>query len=325
MVQSSNDSCVYINTNEPKLIVAIWVDDGIACSSSSNRIESFLGSIEGAFQITRESAEVYVGLHITRDRKRRFIHLDQQRYIDRIIRRYGHASCNPVVVPADPYSASQLILMLDDAEKSISYPYRSIVGSLQFAALGTRQDISYAVSNCARFNNKPRQVHVNVVNRILKYLKGTKGLHLTYGYSSNPNLLTAYCDADFAANLDDRKSRSGFVLMLNGGAIAWGSRKQSYTASSTTESEYVATHLASGKAYWLRRLLADLGYVQTQPTPLFCDNQSAIRLVHNPIFHKYTKHISIKYHIIREREQSGEIVVQYINTNDQHSNEASPS
>jgi hypothetical protein len=105
--------------------------------------------------------------------------------------------------------------------------------------------------------------------------------------------------------------------MLNGGAIAWGSRKQSCTASCTTESEYIAAHLASGEAYWLRGLLANLGYVQTQPTPLFCNNQSAIRLVHNPVFHKYTKHISITYYIIREHEQSGEIVVQYINTNDQ--------
>ena len=105
--------------------------------------------------------------------------------------------------------------------------------------------------------------------------------------------------------------------MLNGGGVAWGSRKQKCTSGSTTESEYVAAHLASNEIVWLRGLLNDLGYPQRSPTALYCDNQSAIRLVRNPVFHKQSKHIDLKYHIIRAQQAEGHIKITYICTNDQ--------
>lgn len=155
------------------------------------------------------------------------------------------------------------------------------------------------------------------MKRIFKYLKGSLTIRLTYGATSSPHVLTAYSDADFAADLDDRKSRSRFVLMLNGAAIAWGSRKQQCTASTTTESEYVAAHLAANEISWMRGLLRDLGYEQSLPTPLYCDNQAAIRLVMNPVLHKQTKHINVKFHILREYQANGEIAITCIPSADQ--------
>ena len=128
------------------------------------------------------------------------------------------------------------------------------------------------------------------------------------------HVLLAYTDADYAGDLNDRKSRSGSVLLLNSGPVLWISRKQPCTATSTTESEYVAASLTSKEVVWARRLLLDLGFSQATPTPLLSDNQSAIRLVQNPEFHKRTKHIDVVYHLIREIQARGEITISYVPT-----------
>jgi len=227
---------------------------------------------------------------------------------------------NPVAVPADPNSATELVMCNDNSiEPPVTFPYRECVGCLQFAALGTRFDISYAVSNAAKFSNRPTAAHVSAVKRILKYIRGTVGHRITYGEGQphNINHLTAYCDADYAADIDDRKSRSGFLLMLNGGPVAWGSRKQMCTANSTTESEYVVAALATQEVIWMRRLLLSIRSPQLLPTPLFSDNQSAIRLVQNPVFHQKTKHIAIKYHKIRDAQRDREVLLTYVSTVDQ--------
>ena len=104
--------------------------------------------------------------------------------------------------------------------------------------------------------------------------------------------------------------------MLNGGPVAWGSRKQGSTAASTTEAEYIAAHLASEEIVWMRQLMADLGYPQSAPTLLKSDNQAAIRLVRNPEFHKRTKHVDIKYHVIRDHFTHQRLQVAYVPTAD---------
>lgn len=311
------DCCVYVSHSDPKLILAIWVDDGIACSprSEAAKIEHILNFMHGAFKITKGLAEMYVGLHITRDRSKRILTVDQSIYIERVLKRFAHESCHAVAVPADPSSAADLSIQMGSS--TTPFPYKEGVGCLQWAALGTRPDISYAVSNVARFSNNPGQPHIQALKRILKYLRGTVNLCITYGGQHIDNRLTAYCDADYAGDVDDRKSRSGFILLLNGGPVSWGSRKQTCTACSTTESEYIAGHLASQETTWMRTLLADLGARQNIPTTLHSDNQSAIKLVKNPVYHKRTKHIDLKYHVIRECDQKGIISITYVCTADQ--------
>jgi hypothetical protein len=163
-------------------------------------------------------------------------------------------------------------------------------------------DITYSVSHSAKFCETPKAPHVAVVKCIMKYLKGSSGLCITYHAQPSNNQLTAYCDADYVVGMDDRKSRSGYVLVLDGGPIAWGSRKQTCTTTSTMEVEYIVAHLASQKIIWMRHLLHDLKYAQIGPTVLCSDNQAAIRLVRNPDFHRSTKHVDIKYRKIREAE-----------------------
>lgn len=197
------------------------------------------------------------------------------------------------------------------------FPYAEIVGSLHFASQGSRIDITYATGHASKFTHDPKLSHVSRVKRILKYLHGAPDLRITYSASCQSNVLHAYCDVDYVGDLDDRKSRSWFVITLNGGPIAWRSRKQGCTAASTTEAEYVAAHLASQEIVWMRQLLFDLGYLQVAPTFLRSDNQAAIRLMRNPEFHKRTKHIDVKYYVIRDHFQQPErITIAYVPTAD---------
>lgn len=315
LTPSHADPCVYINLSGPTLILALFVDDGIIACSDQHRIDTVIESMRGIFKITTGNPEVYVGLHITRNRAERTLQLDQSRYIHRKLHQYGFVDCAPLSVPADPHAPLDLASSIDEGTDP-TFPYSEIIGSLHFASQGSRIDITYATSHLSKFSRNPRHSHISGVKRVLKYLRGAPDLRITYAASSHQNEMQAFCDADYAGDVDDRRSRSGFVIILNGGPVAWGSRKQGCTAASTTEAEYIAAHLASQEILWMRQLLNDLGYPQVPPTTLRSDNQAAIRLVRNPEFHRRTKHVDIKYHIIRDHFQQGHLALAYVSTVD---------
>lgn len=185
---SRADCCVYVSHSSPKLIIAIWVDDGIVCSTHSNAIESILGFMDGAFRITKGLAELYVGLHIMRDRHRRVLTLDLSKYVERVLKRFQHDQCNTVTVPADPNSAADLNTNMDN---EVAYPFKECVGCLKWIALGTRPDTSYSVCNVSKFSNAPAKPHVNALKRIMQYLKGTINMRITYGDATTDNRLVA--------------------------------------------------------------------------------------------------------------------------------------
>ena len=241
--------------------------------------------------------------------------VDQQRFTETLLVKYGFQNVNTVSTPSDPHV--HLISPLpDDCDSSIlNFPYQEIVGSLLYLATHSRPDIAQAVYVVAQYATNFREIHCTAVKRILKYLQGTTDFALCYSFVSTGNqVLLAYTDADYAGDLNDCKSHSGSILFLNNGPVLWISRKQPCTATSTTEFEYVAASLASKEVVWARRLLSDLGFAQTKPTPLFSDNQSDIRLVQNPEFHKRTKHIDDVFHLIREIQARGEITLFYVPT-----------
>ena len=173
------------------------------------------------------------------------------------------------------------------------------------------------MSTAAKYCSNPSPAHCNALRRILKYLAGTLHLGISFSGTHQPVSLTAYCDADYAMDLDDRKSRSGFVLFLNHGPDLWASRKQACCASSTTEAEYLAASATTKEIIWHRRLLCSLGKTPTSPTPLFTDNQSALRLIKNPEFHRRTKHIDVQYHVIREAFLADIILPSFVSSHDQ--------
>lgn len=178
--------------------------------------------------------------------------------------------------------------------------------------MATRPDIAFAVNQCAKYSQKPTTAHLTAIMKILRYLKGS----MDYGLHYESNLereIYGFSDADFAGDLDDRKSTSGWVFMISGGAVSWISKKQPVVALSTTEAEYIALTSAAQEAIWMKEFHKDLG-VEQKTITIYEDNKSTISLSENPVQHQRTKHIDIKFHFIREAIKNQDVNVQYCQT-----------
>jgi hypothetical protein len=187
--------------------------------------------------------------------------------------------------------------------------------------LGTRPDLAYAVGVLGQHAATPGEEHQRALDRVFWYLQATKDWHLVFQQGTPEGLsLTGFMDADWANELSDRSSTSGYTYKLAGGAISWSSKKQSSIALSSTEAEYIAGAHAAKEAIWLRRLLSKLGLPDHDPTTLRMDNQSAIAIAKNPQFHDRTKHIEVRYHFLRHKIEEEEIELDYVPTNEQVAN-----
>jgi len=176
-------------------------------------------------------------------------------------------------------------------------------------------DITFAVSNVACFCSRPTAEHWTAVKRIFRYLKGTSQFNLLYVKGKN-EILSAYSDTDWAGDVNDRKSTSGYIFVLSGGAVSWKSRKQTCVALSTAESEYVALANTRQEVIWMRQLMEDLQSQQNDPTIVFENNQAAICIAQNPQHHAKTKHIDIKYHFVWKKVLDHTIQLKYCPTNE---------
>lgn len=184
-----------------------------------------------------------------------------------------------------------------DVAKIINVPYQKAVGALLYFSTTTRPGIAYAVSKVKQFSQNPGIQHWTAVKRIIRYLVGTRNYGIVFSPKKEGGV-TGFTDADLIGDLDDRKSTSGCVFLCNGGATSWFSCKQECTSISTTEAEFVAGSESARETTWIIALLKEIGQRGSEPIPLFCDNQGAIRVANNPDFYKKMKHIDIRYHYI---------------------------
>ena len=164
--------------------------------------------------------------------------------------------------------------------------------------------------------NQRREVisHWFAAKRILRYLKGTTELGIHYKKRENTNVV-AYTDCDFAGDIDDRKSTSGFVFLLGSRAISWSSKKQPVVSLSTTEVEYIVVASCACQCIWIQRVLEKL--LKSRRTHRFCDNNSTIQLSKNPVFHGWSKHIDIKFHFLRDLVKDGVVKLSYRSSQNQ--------
>ena len=188
-------------------------------------------------------------------------------------------------------------------------PYTSVVGRLMYSMMCTRPDICYAIGIVNRYQSNPGLAHWIAVKHILQYLRRTRNYMLIYSDTDlNP---IGYTDSDFMYEKDSRKSTSGSVFTLGGGAVVWRSVKQSSIADSTMEVEYIAACEAAKEAVWLKKLFTDLEVVPNMDKPivLYCDNSGAVANSKEPRSHKRGKHIERKYHLIREIVHQSDMAV----------------
>lgn len=186
-------------------------------------------------------------------------------------------------------------------------PYSSVVGSIIYAMVRSRPDLAYGIGIVSRFMSNPCHVHWEAVKWLLRYIKGSTDLKLMFTRSNNMKV-QGYCDSDFAADLDRRRSISGYVFTIGGNVVSWKSSLQQVVALSTTEAEYIALTEAVKEAIWLRGLLKDFGFKQ-EAASVWCDSQSALCLAKKSVFHERTKHVAVKYNFIRNIIAAKEVEV----------------
>ncbi|GJV75125.1 putative retrotransposon protein [Tanacetum coccineum] len=188
----------------------------------------------------------------------------------------------------------------------------------------TRPGVALTQNLCSLFQKNLGDIHWTVVKAILKYLRNTKDMVLVYVAKPKSKLkVTCYADDGFQSDKDDIKSHSGYVFVLNGGAVDSKSAKQSSTAMSSTEAEYIATSEASIEAVWMRKFIDGLGDVMPsnkRPMEMLCDNAPAIAIANDLEFIRGAKHYQSKYHYVREVIQAGETVLKKVHTDDNLAN-----
>lgn len=320
-IQCNSDQCIFILKKDKYVVyLALYVDDFIICYNNVNIANSVKMYLNKHFQIKDlGSVRNVLGMQVFRTKNE--MHLSQSHYINQILDKYNMTDCKPIGTPLELNAKFENKTNAEPDEKN--YPYRELVGSLMYLSVMTRPDITFAVSYLSQYNSCFQREHWLAAKRVLRYLKGTINMGLLYTANQETFCLHGYCDADWANNAPDCKSFTGYVYQASGKTVTWACKKQTSVALSSCEAEYYAISEGSKEAIYLLSLYKEL-LDSTQLFPslslnnltveLYNDNQSAQKLVSNPVFHKRTKHIQIKYHFIREAVNCKYVNLNYMQT-----------
>ncbi|PNY07765.1 putative copia-type polyprotein [Trifolium pratense] len=304
---------LYIKTGEKGnfLIVCLYVDDLIFTGNDECLFKEFKQSMMKEFEMTDLGMMKYfLGIEVVQSAAGIFI--CQKKYAQEVLERFKMDDCNPVQIPIVP--GTKLTRDVEGTKIDNTY-YKQMVGSLMYIT-ATRPDLTYAVSLISRYMESPTELHHQVVKKILRYLKGTVNYGLFYK-KSEINELVGFSDSDYAGDLDDRKSTSGYVFLLSGAAVSWSSKKQPVVTLSTTEAEFIAAASCVCQGIWLRRILEEVKHTQQGPLMLFCDNSSTIKLSKNPVLHGRSKHIDVRFHFLRDLTKEEVVKLCYCRSDEQ--------
>lgn len=314
-VRSTLDPCVYFKfVGKRKILISIYVDDVLIFFNCAGLRDELRNNLTSNFKMKDLGLAKYcVGLRITRDRKNNVIYVDQTKYIEELLDKFEMTNCNPIDTPSD---ANQRLVKEEPSGDfdPVNIPYQQMVGCILYLTQGTRPDIAFAVNNVSRYNNCYTKTHWMAVKRIIRYLKGTKDLRLMFKKNAK-DYVFGYCDADWASDVNDRKSCTGYVFLRSGGAISWNSKRQPTVALSTTEAEYMALSAATQESMWLKQFEDEI-FGSDRTMNIFCDNQSAINLANNNGYSARCKHIDIRHHYVRQKVSDKSCVIHYINTDE---------
>ncbi|XP_062114249.1 uncharacterized mitochondrial protein AtMg00810-like [Humulus lupulus] len=290
------DSSLFVKVRDAKITVfLVYVDNFIITGDDEAEIRQTKENLSVRFQM-KELGELkhFLGLEV--DRTEEGLFLCQQKYAKELLQMFGMLECKPISTPME---ANAKLCAHEGKDLQDGAMYRQLVGSLIYLTL-TRPDISYAVGVASRYMKQPKKPHLEAVRQMLRYVKDTINYGLLYKKGDEIKIV-GYCDADYAGDHDTRRSTTGYVFMLGSGVVSWCSKRQLMVSLSTTEAEYRAAAMVAQESTWLMQLMKDLHQFTDYAVPLHCDNQSAIRLAENPVFHARTKHVEVHYHFLREK------------------------
>jgi hypothetical protein len=288
----------------------LYVDDIVLTGNTPSFLHQLIVNLSQVFELKdMGTLSYFLGLQIQRSTTG--LTVTQTKYATNLLTKHNMVHCSPCKTPCVP---NVRLSSTSGQPLTDIHAYRSLVGALHYLTF-TRPDISFAVHQVCQFMNAPTDIHLTAAKRILRYLRGTldHGLH----YTSGPISLSAFSDADWAGDPNDRRSTSGMLVFLGSNPITWSTKKQLTVSRSSTEAEYRALASASAELCWLHTLIKDLGIFLSDPPILWCDNVSALAIASNPVFHARTKHIEVDFHFIRERVIRKDLQVKFVSTMDQ--------
>ena len=308
--QNGADTCVLYH-EEWKVFLCVVVDDVAIFTANRDAREKVVQVLKAEVAVKDLGALIrYVNVQLERKGNKLFLH--QRSYVESVVKKFGMDECKPAPTPAASPAISKKQCPQTDEEKNdvADAPYRSMVGSLWYAANGTRPDIVYATNVCSQFSTNYGLPHFRALKRIIRYLRGTVSRGITYVATSVVRIV-AYSDSDWGANVDNRRSRTGYVILVSGGPVIWQTRSQKTVALSSCEAELYALCDCVKELLWLIHFLEAMNIVFETPI-LFVDNQGAIALSKNPVNHQRSKHIDIKWFFIRDVLDRKQVNVEYV-------------
>ena len=273
-------------------------------------LDNFKEAVRAKFAIKELGAlKSFLGIDFSCTKEQ--ITMSQSTYIKKILDRFGMTDCKTKTLPCATGINKEL--STDSKPFEDITLYREMVGSLIYVMIATRPDISYVVNVLSQNLSKPTNAHMSICKNVYRFLKGSMYYELKFTKSIVELYLHGFCDSDWGSS-SDRKSISGYCFFLNpvGPPISWRSSKQRIVALSSCEAEYVAITDAMKEGNYLRQLYADMTGSKRKTVQLHVDNQGAIALAKNPVHHKRTKHIDIRYHFIRFEIANGIVNLTYI-------------
>jgi hypothetical protein len=287
----------------------VWVDDSLVIGTSA-AVEETKEALAAVFDIRDlGDANFFLGMEIERNRSDKTITLTQKRSIKNLLAEHGMTGAKARATPMSPAEKPTR----EGEELDVSaFPYSRLIGSLLYIANCTRPDISQAVGVLSRFMRRPTRDHWKMARAVLSYLAGTPEVGLSLDGTKGLEL-KGFCDADYAGDINTRRSTTGYVFTLGGVAVLWASKCQPTVACSTVEAEYMAAAFTTKEALWLKKLFADLN-IECGSVQIGCDNQGAIQLSKHPIASPRSKHIDVNHHFVRERIMRREIEFKYVST-----------
>ena len=278
-------------------IGALQVDDFAVTGSWSEESARFAKAFGEHYEVVDNGElEYYMAIRFRRDDG--LIFMDQSNYCLDIAESFELRETRKVETPQE---TGDRLPTLSDEDTLFECPYREAVGSLMYASVGTRPDISAALTDVSKHLIRHGVQHWKAVQRIIKYINSTSSLGLVYGSRKDVVL----------------EATSGYIIKLGGGPISWKSKQQDHVTCSTTEAEYVALAVVTREICWLRNLLGELGFQQGGPTVVHEDNRGAIFLANHDSYKGKSRHIDVAFHYGQEKRKDRTIEVVYCETGEQ--------
>ncbi|PKI72506.1 hypothetical protein CRG98_007109 [Punica granatum] len=321
-IKNEDEPCVYKKVSGSVVIfLVLYVDDILLIGNDILSLQSVKTWLGRCFSMKDLGEATYVlGIKIYRDRSNRLLGLSQSAYIDKVLWRFSMQDSKKGSLPmlhGISLSKAQSPSTREERDRINRIPYASAIGSIMYAMLCTRSNVSYTLSMTSRYQSDPGERHWIAVKNILKYLRRTKEIFLVYG-GEEELVVRGYTDVSFQTNKDDSRSQSGYVLCLNGGAVSWKSSKQETVADSTIEAEYIAASNAAKEAVGINKFVTELAVVPriANPMDLYCDNNGAIAQAKEPRSHQRSKHILRRFHLIRKIIDRGDSMERNVSDQD---------